>query len=448
VIPLGILIAQLLFGSIRLDADAVSAPIVHPVRTPSGPYSEAALSRYLQQIAESLQHAGFWYPSVDLRSVVIDTVSTRIHIDVRVEAGDPVRMTHIDLPGAKRFPYDRIRARIPDRTRSIATWSERQALRRDLLASGFYQSVEAADPIHRDGEDIVPFRVREITPGRIDGLLGWNEGDWVGTMDLGLRHAFGLGHLLTIRFDRMKRLESDLNIRSVWDRIRDTPFSVDIEGMLIQQDSTYLVMAAGITGEFSTSYGHRYGIWVERRQVMYPDLVRGGHEMVGVRAVGGRLSDPFFPTHGVRYRISGGTGTREDGSRVSRIAGDWLGILYSYGRASWVGLGATGFMVSDSIRADERYRVGGATSFRGVQESGIRSSRYVWTEIESRYLLDRETYAFAFTGLASTSGRRPILNAGLGFTYETRAGTFQITAASTSADWARPVLHVRLSSGP
>jgi outer membrane protein assembly factor BamA len=448
VIPLGILIAQLLFGSIRLDADAVSAPIVHRVHPPTGPYTADALSHYLDRIAESLHSAGYWYPSVELQSVHLDSVSNRIHIDVRVGAGEPVRMTHIELAGAKRFAYDRIRARLPDRSGSLATRSVRNALRQDLLESGFYESAEPADPIHRDGLDIVPFRVREIAPGRVDGLLGWSEGDWVGTLDIGLRHALGLGHQLVFRFDRIRRLESDLHLRSIWDRVADTPYSLDVEGTLIQQDSTFLVIATGVTGEFSTSVGNRYGIWVERRQVMYPDLVRGGYAMVGVRAVGGRLSDPFFPTHGVRYRISGGTGTREDGSRVSRLAADWLGILYSDRRTTLVATGATRIMASDSIRADERFRLGGAASFRGVPEAGIRSARHIWNEIEGRYLLDRETYAFAFTGLAAATGDRPILNAGLGFTYVTRAGTFQITAASSSADWARPVLHVRLSSGP
>jgi outer membrane protein assembly factor BamA len=448
VIPLGLLIAQLLFGSIRVDADVVAAPIVHRVHTPTGPYAEAVLTRYLDQIAVSLHDAGFWYPSVELVSVFVDTVSSRIHIDLRVGAGDPVRMTHITLDGAKRFTYDRIRSRIPDRSGALATRSAREALRQDLLVSGFYQSVEQTDPIHRDGVDVVPFQVRDIAPGRIDGLLGWSEGDWVGTLDLGLRHAFGLGHLLTVRLDRMRRLETDLNVRSAWDRISDSPYSVEFEGTLIQQDSTYLVMAAGITGEVATSGGDRYGIWLEQRQVMYPDLVRGGYAMVGVRTVGGRLSDPFFPTQGSRYRMSAGSGTREDGSRVNRVSGDWLGILHSNGRTAWVGMGATGFMDSDSIRADERFRIGGASSFRGVPEAGIRSSRYIWTEIEGRYLLDQETFAFAFSGFAAATGRRPILNVGAGFSYVTRAGTFQITAASTSADWTRPVLHVRLSSGP
>lgn len=191
-IPLGLLIAQLLFGSIRVDADVVAAPIVHRVHTPTGPYAEAVLTRYLDQIAVSLHDAGFWYPSVELVSVFVDTVSSRIHIDLRVGAGDPVRMTHITLDGAKRFTYDRIRSRIPDRSGALATRSAREALRQDLLVSGFYQSVEQTDPIHRDGVDVVPFQVRDIAPGRIDGLLGWSEGDWVGTLDLGLRHAFGL----------------------------------------------------------------------------------------------------------------------------------------------------------------------------------------------------------------------------------------------------------------
>lgn|GEM_PF-3826846 len=447
-IPLGLLIAQLLFGSIRVDADVTAAPIVHRVHTPTGPYAEAVLSRYLDQIGESLHDAGYWYPWIELVAVVVDTVSNRIHIDVRVEAGDPVRMTHVELSGAKRFTFDRIRSRIPDRSGSLATRSARESLRQDLLSSGFYQSVEATDPIHRDGVDLVPFRVREITPGRVDGLLGWSEGDWLGSLDLGLRHAFGLGHHLTLRFDRMRRLETDLNVRSVWDRIADTPYAVAFEGTLIQQDSTYLVMAAEVTGEVSTTGADRYGIWLERRRVMYPDLVRSDDVMIGFRTVGGRLSDPFFPTRGSRYRISAGSGTREDGSRVNRISGEWQGILHSNGRAAWVVSGSTGILDSDSVRADERFRFGGASSFRGVPEAGMRASRYIWTEMEGRHRLDQETFAFAFTGVAAAKGHRPIINLGAGFSYETRAGTFQITAASTSSSWARPVLHVRLSSGP
>lgn len=451
-IPLSLLLFQWMFGAVRVDADSAAAPIVHAIPTPTGTYAEPVLAGYLDGLSGALNDAGHWYPVIEIAAAWLSPDSTRIHLDIRVEAGPPVLYEGLDLSGGTRFPVERVRFRIPDRSGARADRSLREAVRRDLMRTGLYRSVDVRAPTYRDGRDLLAVAVEDVPPGQADGLLGWNNGDWMGSLDIRLRHALALGHELSIRIDRLRRLETDLNVRSSWHRIANTPLSADLEGVLIQQDSTFLVLALSAGVDHTPFNATRTGFWVERRQVetggtARPDVEEGGFRMAGVRYGHASLSDPFFPTSGSRHRIQAGSGVRDDGGRVGRLIADWETVIASLGRGVVVATGSIGIFQADSVRYDERFRVGGAASFRGLPEGSIRASRFAWTEIEGRYALDRETVAFAFTGLAGASGRPTVLNAGLGVRYVTRAGIFHITAAGTSDDWRRPVLHVRLTTG-
>lgn len=451
-IPLGLLLFQLMFGAVRVDADSTAAPIVHRIPTPEGSYSEAIFGRYLELLREAMTDAGYAYARIDLTSVSLNPDSTRIHVDLLVVSGEPVRIAGLHLEGARRFTPDRVGPRISDPGGAVADRATRERIRRELLATGLYEAVEPMPPVYMDGRDVLPFEVREVTPGQVDGLLGWNDGEWIGMMDITLRHATAIGHVMNLRIDRQRPLETHLGVRSDWDRPLDLPITLDLTGRWTQQDTTFLVLSLGAGVDMAAFGLPRYGVWVERHRVetgsvQLPDLVEGGYRMAGVRYRTASGTEAFFPTSGYRFDVRAGSGYRDDGGRVARLNAEWERIIWSDGRLVGVGTGAFGVFQSDSVRVDERFRLGGASSFRGLPEGGIRTPRYIWNEIEGRYALDRDTYGFLFGGGAMALGRTAMLNLGGGFAYVTRVGIFRITAATMSDDWRRPVLHVRLTSG-
>jgi outer membrane protein assembly factor BamA len=101
-----------------------------------------------------------------------------------------------------------------------------------------------------------------------------------------------------------------------------------------------------------------------------------------------------------------------------------------------------------NVAPDNQYRFGGALSFRGYREDELQAQRFAWTELESRYRLDAETYAFLFAGAASTSTRYSLFNGGIGFSYDTRLGPLRFTyAGSSDRGILQGVVHFSLSSG-
>ena len=97
-------------------------------------------------------------------------------------------------------------------------------------------------------------------------------------------------------------------------------------------------------------------------------------------------------------------------------------------------------MISDRIPIDQQYRFGGATSFRGYREDEIQVPGFAWNELEARFRLDSNAYAFGFVGAASTSDSAILGNAGLGFSTPTRLGPLRFTyAASSQRGWLQGV---------
>lgn len=450
-IPSALILAQLLFGTVRLVTDSTTVRLTDGVSVPNGPYSETVLASYLVGLGEVLDEAGYWYHQIRLQAAWIDSSAGRMHIEITIEAGDPVVSSFIRLDGGRRFASEDIRGRFADPSGQILTGNRMRAFRRDLMATGLFRSVAEPQVVVADGRDGVSVVVDELPPGSVDGVVGSNQGTVVGSFDLTLRHVLAIGHRIDLRFDRSRPLESSLDVTTSWYRIRNRPFSAEAGFHLFQQDSTFLIRRISAAVDVADLRGRSVGYWAEWRtsyagSVPPSGFAEGERWMSGVRARFHSLSDPFFPESGSLVRFKAGTG-RRTGQRLSLSEADWLVVMAADTRSAWVLKGAAAVLLADTVRVDEQFRYGGAATFRGKAERGFSTDRYAWTELEHRFRFDRETYGFGFTG-ATIQGRvDPVFNLGFGFAYLTRIGLLSFTAASTSVAWGSPVIHVRVTTG-
>jgi len=103
-----------------------------------------------------------------------------------------------------------------------------------------------------------------------------------------------------------------------------------------------------------------------------------------------------------------------------------------------------GILQSPNYYRNELFQIGGFKLLRGFDEEGIFASKYAVASVEYRYLLDVNSYFFTFIdgGFAryqsnSVSNTNNYIGAGLGLSFRTKQGQFNLSYAAGKAGDAR-----------
>lgn len=102
---------------------------------------------------------------------------------------------------------------------------------------------------------------------------------------------------------------------------------------------------------------------------------------------------------------------------------------------------AGGWLQSPQLYRNELFQIGGYKIMRGFDEESIYASRYLVNTVEYRYLVNMNSYFFAFGDLGFTGNRSSIgrvnnrfIGVGFGMAFETQAGFFNLSLAAGKRD--------------
>jgi hypothetical protein len=270
-------------------------------------------------------------------------------------------------------------------------------------------------------------------------LIGYADGEVIGQVDLRLRHIVAPGSRFDVRFHRLKAYQNRLNL--------DAGYGFASGSFrLFQQDSTYFTRAWMLGADVDVTPYQSVGAYVEQQTTTLGITVPGVDAEAGSRLMTG-LRYAWQSPLGSQWRVSSGVG-RRGGRPVQTAQSDWMLRMRTDQRLNWAWMGSAAAMIADRIPFDDLYRFGGATSFRGYREDELQASTFAWSELESRFMLDSQSYAFVFAGSAVVTESPLLFNAGLGFSTPTRLGPLRFTyAGSSQRGFLQGVVHVSLSNG-
>jgi len=96
-----------------------------------------------------------------------------------------------------------------------------------------------------------------------------------------------------------------------------------------------------------------------------------------------------------------------------------------------------GYIQAQKLFANELFQIGGIKTLRGFDEESIFASEFIIATVEYRYLIGPTSYLFTFID-AAHAGRKSyltnfsgnFLGAGLGLSFETKSGIFNLAYAA------------------
>ncbi len=427
---------------------------------PNKSFSDQAVEAEIAELIYQLEEEGYPFAKANIMSLTPDSGLCEVNVEIELRTGKRMDMAEIYFSGANTNSQDYLRKISRYNSSRAITPGYLRYLRSNLNSSGLFNSVEPAQIYFRQGKPVIIFEIRERSLNQFDGLLGYvpdaaGEGQIVGDMTLSLWNVLTQGNGFDFRYQRLRPETSQLNLGASQDWIGNIPVGVSAGFQLYQNDTTYQSRDFDLGGYYLLNTGLKLmgGIGFQSTtsgsnlpRVIEPDgqkrTARLGFEYTN-------LDRYDVPTSGSSIRLMFGIVNKDladDSSTaftqniLEFTARNYIPIF----EQSVIATSLHGFLLeSDKVTINDLTRFGGANSFRGYAEQQFRAGTMLWGDVEYRFLLNRQSYLFAFGAaggferpklLTETNNDFQITNkhlfsTGFGLSYQTQIGRLKFTYA-------------------
>lgn len=370
-------------------------------------------------LLSALEEEGFLMAEFSIVLVERDRSTCTIQLKAEIDAKEQFRAAGVRFEGVTRNNPDFLKQVTGIREGDRITTALLERGRRNLLNSELFIDVSEGELIFVNGEPFVLYEVDEQQLNFFDGLIGYvptatGGGQLAGYGDILLRNALADGNRLELRYEQLEPLVSKLNVEAEQRYIAGLPFRAGGGFWFTQQDSSYLERNVRLTSGYELFTGFELLGSVRNTRVSASDTIeresagldtRATFFGLGFRVV--KLDRIFIPRSGYDFTLMLESGRQyindsrypdnlDRSFRQTIFRGSAKGY-YQLGNRQVLASGVHGYLIeSPQFLITDLIRFGGTESIRGYREDQFRASAMVWGDVELRYLLDRNSYLFAF----------------------------------------------------
>ena len=310
----------------------------------------------------------------------------------------------------------------------------------------------------------------EKKANRFDGVLGFLPNETTGKLlitgqlTLKLTNSFNKGEVLDVDWQKLQIKTQNLKAHLLIPFLFRTSIGTDLNFKLYKKDTTFTDVSENIGLNYLLGSNNYFKVFFTNRSIAL--ISTRGLEFAPTLPVNADVNSKLYglgfktekvdykinPRQGFIININGSTGTKniKKNLKLNPIAYQGiklkstqyniditLDFFVPVKRRSTIVLGSkSAFLEGPNLFANELFRIGGLSSLRGFDEESITASRYSIANLEYRFLLDRNSYLFAFANGAYYEKNIPSnfvhdtpYGFGAGITFETKPGIFSLSYA-------------------
>jgi len=445
---------------------------------PGDYFESSVIQKENFRLLRRLEDMGYPVAEVRISRIIPDGQSHTVDLFVEIETGEQWKSDALIITPTEKVGEEYVMMASGYRDSMIITPQNLQVIQRNLSNTGYFEEVGNPELLLREGKKTIFVPLKERNPNYFDGIVGFvptpnNDSQIVGEAELGLANAFTDGSMIDIAFQRLNTEESRLNLGYSQNFLAGLPLDISGSFMFFQQDTNYQQRQF----EFSSSYRATSSLSltgsVRINTVTANDDIPGFAELDGNSRSGflgfeyNTLDRPLVPTSGIEFALAFGIGTKRVSTEDSglgvgeerirqRILTSSFSWFYPLSSNQVLVLDGTSFFLdAQNFTLSDLVRFGGANSFRGYEEEQFQASRMGWGNVEYRYLVNRNSYLFAF-GTAGGFHRPELLtdvnqqlkdseflySSGFGISYRTPIGQISFSyAISPQQDLGNGKIH-------
>jgi outer membrane protein assembly factor BamA len=444
------------------DAQKVNVPDCASIK--KGEYFEfTKLTDCLNIVSSEISNQGYLSHQVKVDSLDIDFNKKHVRARLFADIGSPSLIDTIEFEGLSKIDAEWLKRVIGINSGQHLTQNLIQKTVYRINKLQFFEPADAPTMYNNNGRYIVSYNLLEKPLTHFDLIAGYAPGSngssmIVGNGALNIRNVGFNGLDLMMQFDRLDVRVGKLKIGVDQNYILGYPLGLTSSFSLNQQDTLWQSrdLSIGAWVELSDDFRilFRYTNQVSvsgnaTESVLNDQTGRfGSVEFLFNNRKSGYETEPGWMLH-----VNAETGNQlldnVNGGSRNKIVRQRLSLDLERHHRIWkrhnlvAGL-HVGYLSKENPQIIDYWRLGGAQSIRGYREDQFFTDDYIWSDIEYRYFLEKNSYLFVFGQLGRLElGKRTDIytdktyytqSFGLGLAYSTNLGLIKFTYAKSPED--------------
>ena len=420
------------------------------------PFNAREIANTVQKISGHLLNNG--YPFVRIALEVNKIESPLTSANLLIDEGPQVMVKEIHVKGnaaiTKKFVTNAIAINegdLYDQTRLNDITSRINQIQ-------FLDEIKPHELLFtKDGVEI--FLYLESSPvSLVNGIVGLQpdpvtqENIVTGDVRLKLQNVLSRGELLNVNWRSLQPTTQDLDLRFAYPFLFNTPFGIDTKFDLYKQDSSFLTTNLNLGIQYFLRGGNYIKAFYEADN---SNVLSGGNNSAenfvsvstnryGLGLFRQQLDYLPNPSKGLRLSLEASVGQRSASNEVADSSSSQttfkgellLDVFIPLARRHVLKFSnSTRTYYAPEVFTNEEFRFGGLQTQRGFNEELLRATTLTTFSLEYRFLVDRNSHAFAFfdqsfyeNAVGNYSQDDPY-GFGVGFSFGTNIGIFSISYA-------------------
>ncbi len=425
--------------------------------------------RIRERIIKNCEDQGYPFASIYLDSISIE--NDKIHATIHLEKNKAVIIDSVVIRGSATIAPVFIQNYIGIRPGDLYNESQISKISNRLKELAFIREVRESRIIFTEKQTKVELFLENKKASQFDGVLGLlpdenNAGKYkvTGEAHIKLQNSLRRGEIIELNWKQLPSSSQDLKIRALYPFLFNTPFGLDGYLSIYRKDSTYIDVIKSLGVQYSLSGNNYIKAFVKDKQSdlqsskgLESATVLPNYADITILSYGltfhyENLDYRLNPRKGFSMETTGSIGNRDirKNQDINPVLYDSLRLrTTSYqGEITFdnyfplsgrhvINLGGNGgYIYNPEIFSNELFRIGGLHSLRGFDEESIFASTFAIGKLEYRYLLEQNSFLFAFINGAwyENRSRNTFLTDtpfgfGAGINFETKLGVMSVSYA-------------------
>lgn len=422
------------------------------------PFTSSELALLKKSIHQSLENNGYPFAKVKLDSIDFD--GTTLKANLVIDKGPEVRWSKIIIRGDQRISEKLISSYIQIKPGALFNQELLDLISSRLSLLPFIDEIKPAEVLFRPwgAELYLYLQTKKVSLANgIIGLQPKTSGNGymlTGDLQLKLVNELKRAESLSLNWKSIQRQTQSLDILLNTPNLFRTRFGLDGNFNLYKRDTSYLDLKFQIGVQYALNNGS-YAKFYYRNESS--SILKGGlnssafsnlrdskTSYYGIALTKQTLDYLPNPRKGYQLVVDGAIGQRKtkfpDSSDFTKSITYKIHLNYQHfitlHKRNVMRIGIIGnYLGAPKYYQNEVYRFGGQLIQRGFNEEQLYATFFTTASLEYRFLVDRNSYAFAFYDQSYYQNRSSNFfedypfGFGVGFTFGTKIGSFSLSYA-------------------
>ena len=423
-----------------------------------------------KRIIRFYENRGYPFAQVGLDSILLN--ARKLSARLNLEKNQEFKVDSIIIKGTARIKPKYLQNYLGIKPKSLYNESRVKPISTRVKEIAFVSETKQPEVVFGDGKADIYVYLDKKRASQFDGILGVLPSSEdpgkvlvTGELSLKLLSAFKRGELIDLSWRKMQARTQNLNIHLAYPFLFNTAFGLDGTFELYKRDTLYLNLNGVIGVQYHLIGNDHIKIFADIRSTnvlatstllststLNPDNVDSRTQLYGFGYKMQRLDYRLNPRKGFDLYAEASAGSKKiipdasvEESRYDGLKRNSFQLNAVLKAAYFIPIPNRstikisfngGYMRSENLFESEAFRIGGLKTLRGFDEESIYATLFGIGTIEYRFLLDPNSYLFAFFDGAYYENRatnkritdRPF-GFGLGISFFTKIGVFSLNYA-------------------